>query len=166
MATNYLTAIEYLQPTYVGYTATNAEDYSTISWGANAPIAQATLDAAWTASELNQARQARKVVMRQYRDSAMQRTVDYSGNTHEMGLTMFKHLLAAMAYVNGGNALPGGFEMALSTGATVAADAAYVEGLLGNVVQHYSTQIDTYTTKCAAIDAAADVAAVNAITWS
>lgn len=165
MPNNYLDAILSLEPDYEVSVIGDPSVYSNINWGSETPINQATLDSVIASATLNQAKNKKKIEMRSARNEALSRYVPYSGNDHEMTAPALAYLAAAVAHVAGGGSLPVSFAIATVSGGSVIADAAYVKGLLSNTLTQQKNHVDTYAARCASIDAAADVATVEAIVW-
>lgn len=163
---NYLDAILSIDSTYEVSISGDPSVYSNIDWGSETPIAQATLDAILSTVNLNQAKTTKRLEIKAKRNEALSRYVNYSGNDHEMSSATFSYLIGASAFVSGGGTLSGTFKVPLTDGTGVVADATYVQGLLSNTMSQQKNHMDTYITKMASIDAATDIATVEAITWS
>ena len=115
--------------------------------------------------DLTAAKRIRKLQMRSRRDEAMSRAVPYLGNDYEVSKETVDYIMMARVYVEGGGSLSGTFKVADSSGVGHTADAAFVFGLVDVIIQDWKIKMDNYITKVAAIEAAATVDAVRAVTW-
>ena len=114
---------------------------------------------------LADAKTAKKAELDAAYDAAANADVTYGGNVYQADKIARENLAELSVYRGTGGSLPVGFTWRTKANSNVAFTWTDVDGLITAIANQKFAAVANMHTKKDALDAAADVAAVNAITW-